>query len=469
MLFLKAVAVLLLAGTAVLARPAMDAATSRATAVGPKVFVSPTGSDDGICSRAAPCLTLERAFRQATPGDTVQVADGTYTSGQTLVYDPSKASAKKRVVFAPAPGAHPVFTSGIQLAGAQHIEFVGLTLESSRGNDFGGTALNRQDPSSPRMTDVVFRNGKMQSFNIASGKDIAIVNSEIGNYCYCNRFSSNNIFGDSQGDSQDITISGNVFHDITEGGVTSHAECMFVKAVDGLKITNNRFLNCPGTAIALFDSSTGHARNILIENNFLSCQPGTCYGGGGGPMGNTIVLDWKGSQSFSNVTARFNSSTGQFAFLVGGSRTQNVRVYGNALLGGLTCPTAGNFEADYNVGVLCGGTNTKILPTFVDSSPNGDYHAASGSRQLGAVPERFCERRVCPARDIDRNARPQRWSFDAGADQRDPAGIVLSRTIGAARLGMTEAAVAQAGRRRPGPLWRRRQALAALGKATGLR
>ena len=132
MLFLKAVAVLLLAGTAVLARPAMDAATSRATAVGPKVFVSPTGSDDGICSRAAPCLTLERAFRQATPGDTVQVADGTYTSGQTLVYDPSKASAKKRVVFAPAPGAHPVFTSGIQLAGAQHIEFVGLELRRER-------------------------------------------------------------------------------------------------------------------------------------------------------------------------------------------------------------------------------------------------------------------------------------------------------------------------------------------------
>ena len=441
MQFLRAFALFLIA-TVVVGVPSSEAAASRASAQPAKLLVSPSGSDANRCTQSAPCLSLRRAYEVAHPGDVVQVADGSYSSEQILVYDPSKATAKRRVVFIAAPGAHPVFTSGIQLAGAQHVEFVGLTLDSTRGNDFGGTAFNRQDPASPRMTDVVFRNGKLQTFNIASGKDITIANSEIGNYCYCNRFSSNNIFSDAQGDSQGITLTGNLFHNITTGGATAHAECLFVKAVDGLTVTNNRFLNCPGTGLAFYDSATGHARNILVENNFMSCQPGTCYGGGA--TGDTIYLDSKGSQSFSNVTVRFNSSTGEFLFDVNASHAQNFRVYGNALGGGLSCPKGGSFKADYNVGVICGGTNRVKLPTFVDSSPNGDYDAAPGSKQIGAVPLSFCAKNGCPTRDIDGNARPRRWNVDAGADQRDPAGIVLGKTIGAARLGMTEAAVVAA-------------------------
>ena len=73
--------------------------------------VAPTGSDAGTCELVAPCVTFDRAYRVAAPGEAVVVAPGTYPT-QTLKSDPTKTS-DVRVSFRPAvPGT--VVVNGLQ-------------------------------------------------------------------------------------------------------------------------------------------------------------------------------------------------------------------------------------------------------------------------------------------------------------------------------------------------------------------
>ena len=47
------------------------------------LYVSPTGSDTGACSQAAPCATIGHAVAVAAAGDTIVVESGTY-DGQVV-------------------------------------------------------------------------------------------------------------------------------------------------------------------------------------------------------------------------------------------------------------------------------------------------------------------------------------------------------------------------------------------------
>ena len=67
------------------------------------LHLSPGGSDSGACTAAAPCRSLSRAYKLATPGQTVEMAAGTY-SDTSLSLDSSKTSSAD-VVFQPAAGA----------------------------------------------------------------------------------------------------------------------------------------------------------------------------------------------------------------------------------------------------------------------------------------------------------------------------------------------------------------------------
>jgi len=56
-------------------------AAAATTSSNANYFVSPTGSDSNPCSQASPCATPDHAFNLASPGQTVQVAAGTYDYG----------------------------------------------------------------------------------------------------------------------------------------------------------------------------------------------------------------------------------------------------------------------------------------------------------------------------------------------------------------------------------------------------
>ena len=116
------------------ARTAAQATTSACSTTPPpsgaQVFVSPSGNDAAACSQVAPCRSFDRAYRVAQPGQTVEVACGSY-GAQSVGRDASKTSSSD-VVFRPANSAAPcvrilgplslgdTFTQG-----PNHISFVG--------------------------------------------------------------------------------------------------------------------------------------------------------------------------------------------------------------------------------------------------------------------------------------------------------------------------------------------------------
>src|SRR2546430_16715908 len=68
------------------------------------LYVSPTGNDAGRCTSASsPCLTLDRAYHVARPGDTVELAAAPYTE-QGISPDSTKDAATADLTFEPAKG-----------------------------------------------------------------------------------------------------------------------------------------------------------------------------------------------------------------------------------------------------------------------------------------------------------------------------------------------------------------------------
>ena len=80
----------------------MPGATRTATLAA--LHVTPGGSDSGSCTASAPCRSFSRAYLVAQPGQTVQVAAGTYPA-QQIPYSAAKNGAAANVRFLVAPGA----------------------------------------------------------------------------------------------------------------------------------------------------------------------------------------------------------------------------------------------------------------------------------------------------------------------------------------------------------------------------
>src|SRR5690242_15463963 len=70
----------------------------------PTLVVSAAGSDQAACTKAAPCFSINAAYRHAQPGQTVQVEPGIYPQ-QRIRPDPKKNGATKRVIVTATPGA----------------------------------------------------------------------------------------------------------------------------------------------------------------------------------------------------------------------------------------------------------------------------------------------------------------------------------------------------------------------------
>jgi hypothetical protein len=336
----------------------------------------------------------------ANPGDTVSVAAGSYAS-QSISYSAAKLGATQRVVFQCAANFSSSLGANLGLRGAQHVEFVGCNL-----GQLSAQALDRTDPASPEATDFVVRDGKLKDFYVTGAQHWVIQNNDIGHYSVDgDGLGVSSVYSDNgQPTLFDGKILGNTFSGITV--ITpSHNECLFVKRVDTLVIAGNKFIGCPGLAIAFYDAQLdpakgyAHASNVTVENNFLQCRPlTTCYGGS-----YAVQADTKGQERFINFVFRFNSSDG--GLVMGGcdaTLCQNVKAYGNA----------GNVGSGWPVRF-----NNVPNPLFVDQ-PEGDFHEAVGSPSIDGIPLSICQLNPCPATDVDGQLRSLGATFDAGADER---------------------------------------------------
>jgi hypothetical protein len=368
------------------------------------LHLSPSGSDSSNCTAAAPCKTLNRGYRVATPGQTVEMAAGTY-SDTSLPLDSSKTSAAD-VVFRPAAGASVTISPQLHVF-ARHLELRGLRLSSKLWVEASAA-------------DVTFRNDTLKNFDLysdgtQSSQDISFIGGSIGPSANENsRIASNGPA--TSASPRNILIDGVNFHDFTTTpGSGAHVECLQVWAVDGLTIRNSTFRNCEVFDIFLQKLPEGAAAtpsNIVIENNFFDCCASGFY---------AIRLADHPGTSWKNVTIR-NNSLNKGINPDPGVPYSNVKIVGNVgpevkfwngTTGAVEAKPAG-VTVDYNVwyaGAKVGSHDKVASSGFVNAAAL-DFHLKSGAAAIDAG-----DPANAPANDIDGNARPQGGAPDAGADE----------------------------------------------------
>ena len=265
----------LVVGAILVAVPGPDRSLRQVAAHGlstaaPTIFVSPSGNDANRCIATAPCLSLNRAYRAATPGKVVQVAAGSYGT-QTIDDDPAKNNpAMADVVFRPAPGATARF-SGVTIS-ARHIVFAGTG--TSKGFSFGGWT------AASGASNITFREVSTQIFTILSASHISIIGGKVGPW------DSNPSGEDSQVKAQsgtappptDILVSGVDFHDITKNVYPDyHTDCLQFGSGQHVVIVKNTFIRCSDTDLFVRSWSRGQAdqlHDFVIEHNVVWTHDG---------------------------------------------------------------------------------------------------------------------------------------------------------------------------------------------------
>jgi hypothetical protein len=250
------------------------------------LFLSPAGSDAAPCSSAAPCATLQRAFALARPGQTVQLAGGTYPA-QTIAGSPKSGSA--HVVFRPAPAARVSFSGRLSLEGAAHLTLVGFQLARPGPDD-------RSLFVDACTTDVTFDRVSGETFFVLEGTShIRFLGGSWGGYGTPGAQDSGigtsaasgpgrSCNGAPAAPARDIVFDGVTFHDVfwnvpesAWGG--SHPDCLELNGyVDGVTIRRSRFERCASTFL-MIGPDQGDIANVKVEASvFSELGPESWYG-----------------------------------------------------------------------------------------------------------------------------------------------------------------------------------------------
>jgi chitodextrinase len=387
-------------------------------------FVSPSGSDANLCIQAAPCASLERAYRVALPGQVVEVAGGTYPS-QTIRAVPGKTAPN--VVFRPSSGARVILgglgfgTNGDPSLGPDFITVRGMETSYKGSSPGAGNQLGiHVGPGSTSITLEDMDAGSISSWFA----DHLTVRG--GDYGPCDAVSGQNVCSNNKQDvSTNVLIEGAYFHDLEYDASApgAHWECMYINGGRGVTIRGNRYERC-----AIFDvfvtisgpdaGRIGH-ENLTIENNFFA--PAT--NGYGSPSRGwaSLSLSWCQNASqpaYRNVNIR-NNSFGPGAGIErdlnadgAGCRWQNVSATGNILAHG-GCQNGWSYSNNLWVGSSskCAASDGNLASLPYVNPMGLDYHLASGS-----TAEQFVPGTLCPATDIDGQQRNTPCA--AGADER---------------------------------------------------
>ncbi len=252
-------------------------AVSVARAGPENLYVSPSGSDEGRCVESNPCLSLQRAFDVAVPGQLVRVAAGTY-GGQRLTGDRGGAvtfRAQGEVRFAGRvvlDDARHVRLEGFAFTGDPLIDLelhscnVDLTVRNATGRKFGIFEGNRQ---------IRFIGGSWGGYSLV-GEDSAIgTRGTNGPQITC--------AGESApSPARDILFDGVRFHDVNWGVPPSewdsHPDCFQINGnADRVTFRNSVFERCASTFVMVAPEQ-GPVTNVTFERNTFRQLGDTYYG-----------------------------------------------------------------------------------------------------------------------------------------------------------------------------------------------
>lgn len=373
------------------------AATSSGT--GANYFVSPSGSNSNPCSENSPCATPDHAFNLASPGQTVQVAAGTYDYGNGAAQFTKSGTASDYITVTCATrGACKIQNSvtgnsAVVVLGGSYITFDGfeVTNTSSAGNNLGLYVTT----SFVNITHNTIHHIETDCGS-SGGGGIQIAGS-----------------GSSNSDLHNITIDGNSIYDISYRGGSPSCPASTVQT-DGIllesagtanQVTNNIVYHTSGGWGILVGNSnaTNVDVNSIISNNTVFSTA----------MGGIIIMSGNGTTISNNIVA----DTGQLSGRCGVSAPQGVAVtylnndlWNNA--GGNYCLEWGTSDQSVHSNDI--SINPALGTTFVNwqADGSGDYHQKAGSP---TIDKGSSSAGLAPKFDHDGNPRPQGAGYDIGA------------------------------------------------------
>lgn len=373
-------------------------------------FLSPSGSDDSTCTQAAPCRSLDRAYKVARPGEVVELAGGGY-GAQTITRDATKTGAgcasannpSACVVFRAAAGSTAAFGS-LKLGPGGRVDGpsgIMLVADADRQLTSGYTDVLQAH-------ETVIAGVRHVGFYIAGTTDVSIVGGEVGPL-----LSSDGTHPEVQrvyGTNplivpQNLTIQGVWFHDINTTHPTAHVDCLQVENGTNVVIRGNRFDRCGSVGLRMsygVETSDGPPTNVLIENNvFGYCARipvSPCYYAAQLGVGRDVLIR--------------NNSSVQELQPTGSETGTGIRYIGN-VAPGLSCEAAVAYSHNVWGARACGATDKRSASLGFADPAAADLHSVAGSPAIGAGdPASFA------ATDADGVARPVGAAPDAGAYER---------------------------------------------------
>ena len=393
------------------------------------VFVAPTGNDANLCTQAAPCKSLDRAYAVAQPGQTVDVAGGSYP-GQSIKWRPGRDQAAQ-VVFRPTgkvtiEGDLRVYASGVHIAG----QATG-SITSWRSRSYSIVVTRDMavlgDSAAQHPHNVTLEGIDGGSLGTYTSENVVVRDIDAGPVVLsaCNRPESKigpNVDAELF-TPRNITWERVVVHGMDRDASAAQAGChyggLFIVSVSGLTIRESVFSENIVYNIQVQNYVGTPASNVTIQNSWFGCPVLAVYESASKICNGQASIQFNASSTFSDWLIRYNSFSGSDAIHAGGGRASfsNARFVGNAgkRPGNDICGRAGvTYSRNAWIGATCGATDTSITNPFVSVEPGQeDLRLVAGSGAIDAG-----DPSNTPSSDIDGQGRPQGSAPDAGADER---------------------------------------------------
>jgi hypothetical protein len=232
--------------------------------------VSPTGSNAGLCTEAAPCKSFNRAYQVARPGDVVDVAAGSYPS--QILYRKANAGPP-HVVIRPELGARVVVGDDGATVGCMGFE--GATYVTVAGMETESTTVGGR----PHQCGISVGRGRAHDVTLVDidagmiwfgADDVTVRGGDFGPSVDENMKIE---YGTSHA-PRNILIDGAVIHDARS--YEQHQECLALWGGRGITIRNSTFSNCETFHIWL-EAAGGVISDVRIEGNTFT-QPDSSLG-----------------------------------------------------------------------------------------------------------------------------------------------------------------------------------------------